>query len=44
MKLWQRTATVLAFVLVAGVVVFAGHHTHTSAASGGEAKLAAAEK
>jgi hypothetical protein len=44
MKFWQRTATVLAFALVAGVVVFVGHHDRTSAVPVGEAKLAAAGK
>jgi hypothetical protein len=44
MRSWQQTATFLAFALVAGVIVFAGHQTHTSAMPGGEAKLAAAGK
>jgi hypothetical protein len=44
MRSWQYTATFLAFALVAGVIVFAGQHYHTSPAPGGDAKLAAAEK
>jgi hypothetical protein len=34
----------LAFALVAGIIVFAGHNYHTSSTPGGDAKLAAAEK
>ena len=44
MRSWQHTATFLAFALVAGVIVFAGHNYHTSAAPGADAKLAAAER
>ena len=44
MRSWQHTATFLAFALVAGVLVFAGPHYPTSAAPGGDAKLAAADK
>jgi hypothetical protein len=44
MKAWPQTATFLAFALVAGVIVFAGHHQLASAVPGGEAKLAAAGK
>jgi hypothetical protein len=44
MRSWQHTATFLAFALVAGVIVFAGHHYPTSAAPVGEAQVAAAEK
>jgi hypothetical protein len=44
MRSWQHTATFLAFALVAGVIVFSGHHYHTSAAPGGDAQVAAAEK
>jgi hypothetical protein len=44
MRSWQRTATFLAFALVSGVLVFAGHHFHTSSAPGIDAKFAAAEK
>jgi hypothetical protein len=44
MRSWQRAATFLAFALVAGVLVFAGHNYHTSSAPGADAKLAAAEK
>jgi hypothetical protein len=43
MRSWQRTATFLAFALVSGVLVFAGHF-HTSSAPGVDAKFAAAEK
>jgi len=43
MRSWQRTATFLAFALVSGVLVFAGHF-HTTSAPGVDAKFAAAEK
>jgi hypothetical protein len=43
MRAWQHTATFLAFALVAGVIVFAGHY-HTFSAPNGDAKFAAAEK
>ena len=43
MRSWQRTATFLAFALVAGVIVFAGHH-HGLVSVPGDAKVAAAEK
>jgi hypothetical protein len=44
MEFWQRTATVLAFALIAGVMVFAGHHNRASAVPSGDAKVAAASK
>jgi hypothetical protein len=44
MRSWQHAATFFAFALVAGVIVFAGNHYHTSAAPGGDAKLASAAK
>jgi hypothetical protein len=44
MRSWQHTATFLAFALIAGVIVFAGNHYHTTSAPGADAKLAAAEK
>jgi hypothetical protein len=44
MRSWPHTATFLAFALVAGVIVFAGHHYHGASAPGGDAKLAAVEK
>ena len=42
MKSLQQTATLLAFALVAGVIVFAGQHNHASSVPAGEAKFAAA--
>jgi hypothetical protein len=44
MRSWQHAATFLAFALVAGVIVFAGHSYHASSSLGADAKLAAAEK
>jgi hypothetical protein len=44
MRSWQHTATFLAFALVAGVIVFAGHHYQTTVAPVGDAQVVAAEK
>ncbi len=36
MPFWQRAATFLAFIVVAGVIVFAGHHREAVSSTGGD--------
>ena len=44
MRSWQRTATFLAFALIAAVIAFADNHYGTPFAPGVDAQLAAVEK
>jgi len=44
MHFWQHAATLLAFALIAAVIVFAGHTHHNIVAVAGDAHVASAEK